>query len=199
MPASARRTETMLVPWFRSSSFSHFLGCRPWHAPASHLQLFDSRSLRCSFAPSISLALKAFFLAFSSLTYLLASQLSRGSEENAAGRRCSRRLVGARSRALATPSVLPIARWLQFLRRNVCYISRSILTFIYIYYIYICYGITTFALFGIHSDVRIVATGITTYNYTRNKMRPCKLKSDEKWKRFIGFVDFFFLLVISSL
>ena len=22
-------------------------------------------------------------------------------------------------------------------------------------------------------------------------MRPCKLKSDEKWKRFIGFVDFF--------
>ena len=38
------------------------------------------------------------------------SALSRGSEENAAGRRCSRRLAEARSRALATPSVLPIAR-----------------------------------------------------------------------------------------
>ena len=25
----------------------------------------------------------------------------------------------------------------------------------------------------------------------RNKIRPCKLKSDKKWKKFIGFVDYF--------
>ena len=104
VPAAARRTETMLVPLFHTSSFSHFLGVAPLAGSCLALAPFDSRSLRCSFY--LTRVEGVLPRVFTSLAYLLAFQLSRGSEENAAGRRCTCRLAGARSRALATPSVL---------------------------------------------------------------------------------------------